>query len=117
MSQLLKEINDLRRELKRSLTQVHDLHRELKMSLTQVHDLEAALKIAQKNGFADQATLAKLRAPPLPSGLGKIESLEEARMIEIQKLEIARLRQCVREMEQSGIASILPPLQPAVANH
>ena len=38
-------------------------------------------------------------------------------MIEIQKLEIVRLRQHVREMEQSGIASRLPPLQPAVATH
>ena len=87
------------------------------MSHMQVHDVVAALKIVRKNGFDDQATLAKLRAPPPPSGLGKIESSEEARMIEIQKLEIARLRQRVREMEQSGIASRLPPLQPAVATH
>ena len=83
------------------------------MSHNQVHDLEAALK----NGFDDQAILAKLRASPPPSGLGKIESSEEARMIEIQKLEIARLRQHVREMEQSEIASKQPPLQPAVATH
>lgn len=87
------------------------------MSRTQVHDLEAALKIARKNGFDDQATLAKLRAPPPLSGLGKIETSEEAWMFEIQKLEIARLRQRVREMEQSGIASRLPPLQPAVVTH
>ena len=89
------------------------------MSHIQVHayDVVAALKIAWKNGFDDQATLAKLRAPPPLSGLGKIETSEEAWMIEIQKLEIARLRQRVREMEQSGIASRLPQLQPAVTTH
>ena len=87
------------------------------MSRTQVHDLEAALKIARKNGFDDQATLAKLRYPPPLSGLGKIESSEAAQIIEIQKLEIARLRQSVREMEQSEIASRLPPLQQPTRSH
>ena len=38
-------------------------------------------------------------------------------MIEIQKLEIARLRQRVREMEQSEIASRLPPLQQPTRSH
>ena len=102
------------------LKEINDLRRELKISRTQIHDLEAAIKIARKSGFDDQSTLAKIKAPPPPSGLGKIEPTEESRMIEMQKLEIARLRKCIREMEQqpslAGMASRLPPLQ-AIATH
>ena len=88
-----------------------------KIARTQIHDLEAAMKIARKNGFDDQSTLAQLRAPPPPSGLGKIEPTDESRMIEMQRSEIAKLRRHIRELEQvpstgmRGMASKLPPLQ------
>ena len=93
------------------------MRRELKIARTQVHDLEAAMKIARKSGFDDQSTLAKLRAPPPPSGLGKIEPTDESRIIEMQKSEIAKLRRRIIELEQAsatgmrGMSSKLPPLQ------
>ena len=103
------------------LKEINDLRRELKISRTNVHDLEAAMKIARKSGFDDQGTLAVLRVPPPPSGLGKIEPTDDSRLIEIQKMEIAKLRERIRELERVGSTKMtgpgtkLPSLQPIPA--
>lgn len=86
---LLKEINDLRAELKKSRSMAHDL--------------EAVLKIARKQGFDETAALAST-VPQLPqTGLVKVEPPPDSqRVIEIQRAEISRLRGLLREMESGG---------------
>ena len=82
---LLKEINDLRSELKK--TRTHS------------HDLEATLKIAHKQGFDEQAALASTMPRLPPTGLATIEPPDSQRLIEIQRAEISRLRGKLRELE------------------
>ena len=106
---LLKEINDLRSELKKSRTTAHDL--------------EAVLKIACKQGFDDQAAYASIKPVLPPTGLAKIEPTDNSRIIEMQKAEISRLRAKIRDLERglhrplSG--SKLPPMQqqPDLSGH
>ena len=98
---LLKEINDLRSELKKSRTTAHDL--------------EAVLKIARKQGFDDQTAYASIKPVLPPTGLVTIEPTDNSRIIEIQKAEISRLRAKIRDLE-SGLhrppsGSKLPPMQ------
>lgn len=96
---LLKEINDLRRELKNVRTQAHDF--------------EAALKIARKNGFSDRAILASIKESPPPTDLGKMEPIDNTRVLELQKREIGKLREKVRAMEgMQQQPNKLPPLLP-----
>ena len=98
---LLKEINDLRSELKKSRTTAHDL--------------EAVLKIARKQGFDDQAAYASIKPVLPPTGLAKIEPTDNSRIIEMQKAEISRLRTKIRDLERGlhrpPSGSKLPPMQ------
>ena len=75
---LLKEINDLRCELKKSCTNAHDL--------------EATLNIARKQGFDEQAALTRTKPLIPPTGLAKVEPSDNSRIVEMQKAEISRLR-------------------------
>ena len=85
---LIKEINDLRSELKRSRTHCHDL--------------EAVLKIAHKQGFDKQAALAATVPRLPPTGLAQVEPPDCQRVVEIQRAEIGRLRSKLREVEGGG---------------
>ena len=101
---LLKEINDLRTELKKSRTLSHDL--------------EAALKIARKQGFDDQAALSSSKPPPPNTGIAKIEPSDDSRIIEMQKMEISRLRAKLRETsanKRQFPGEKLPPVITAVS--
>ena len=106
---LLKEINDLRSELKKSRTTAHDL--------------EAVLKIARKQGFDDQAAYASIKPVLPPTGLAKIEPTDNSRIIEMQKAEISRLRTKIRDLERGlhrpPSGSKLPPMQqqPDLSGH
>ncbi len=82
---LLKEINDLRTELKKNRTHAHDL--------------EATLKIARKQGFDEQSGLASTMSVMANTGLTKVEAPDNSRIIEMQKLEISRLRSKLRDAE------------------
>ena len=98
---LLKEINDLRTELKKSRTTAHDF--------------EAVLKIARKQGFDEHSARASSK-PHVPlTGLAKIEPSDNSRIIEMQKVEISRLRAKIREIEEGrrpSSGSKLPPMYP-----
>ena len=94
------------------LKEINDLRHELKVSRTQAHDFEAALKIARKNGFNDRAVMTAIKASPPPTGLGKIEPTDNTRVLELQKTEIGKLRAKVRELEGLPITTRLPPLLP-----
>ena len=90
----------------------------MKLSRTQSHDLELALKIAQKKGFNGQAILSSIQAPPPPSGLGKMEPIDNSHVLEMQKIEINKLRVKIQELDSmaklgKGFQK-LPPLQPPV---
>ena len=87
---LLKEINDLRTELKRSRTQAHDL--------------EATLKIAKKQGFGDTTTTINIGKAHMGrmGQLNRVEPHDESRIIEMQKIEIERLRVKIRELSAPG---------------
>lgn len=117
---LLKEINDLRTELKRSRTQAHDL--------------EATLKIAKKQGFSE--VTGKVSSATNSMGLfgrsnmsalsqmARVVPHDESRIIEMQKIEIGRLRTKIRELDSaerrssggvSGGGGRLPPMHPTVS--
>ena len=107
---LLKEINDLRTELKRTRTQAHDL--------------EATLKIARKQGFGDYPSGTTSTSTSYytkshtsaSSQLAKVEPQDDSRIIDMQKIEISRLRSKIRELSASGPRDItasvgrLPPM-------
>lgn len=94
------------------LKEINNLRRELKVVRTQAHDYEAALKIARKNGFSDRAVLATIKASPPPTELGKIEPNDDARVLELQKKEIGKLRTRIRDFERIQMTNKLPPLLP-----
>ncbi|XP_019854181.1 PREDICTED: cilia- and flagella-associated protein 57 [Amphimedon queenslandica] len=93
------------------LKEINDLRRELKTSRSIAHDFEAALKIARKNGFDDQAVLSGIRAPPPSGGIGRMEAADQTRVLELQKFEIGKLRNKVHELEAGKLPEKLPPLQ------
>ena len=80
------------------------------------HDLEAALKIARKQGFDDQAALSSTKPPPPNTGIVKVEPSDDSRIIEMQKMEISRLRAKIRELNSAkrqivaGGGEKLPPV-------
>ena len=97
---LLKEINDLRVELKKARTQAHDL--------------EAAVKIARKQGFDDQAAISSSRPIVPATNLAKVEPPDYSRLIEMQKTEISKLRAMIRDLEGGKrplSRTKLPPMQ------
>ena len=97
---LLKEINALRSELKKCRSHAHDL--------------EAALNVAHKQGFDDQAALASSKPITPLTGLARVEPSDNSRILEMQRMEISRLRNRIREMEgirRPPSGSKLPPMQ------
>lgn len=101
---LLKEINDLRSELKKSRTHCHDL--------------EAAVNIARKQGFDDQAAIATAKPIVPPTGLAKVEApADHSRIVELQRVEISRLRAKIMELEglrRPHSGTKLPPMHATV---
>ncbi len=97
---LLKEINDLRSELKKSRTHSHDL--------------EAGLNIARKQGFNDRAAIASAKPVPPPTGLAMVEPpADNSRIVELQRVEISRLRAKIQELEglrRPHSGAKLPPM-------
>ena len=92
------------------LKEINDLRRELKLSRTQAHDFEAAIKIARKSGFNDRAVLATIKATPPPTDLAKVEPNDDSRVLEMQRNEISKLRANIRELEGMQLTNKLPPL-------
>ena len=97
------------------LREINDLRTELKKSRTLSHDLEATLKIARKQGFDEQAALSSTKPPPPNTGIVRVEPSDSSRIIEMQKLEISRLRSKLRDQEAtppraSGVGEKLPPV-------
>ncbi|XP_074640882.1 cilia- and flagella-associated protein 57-like [Tubulanus polymorphus] len=83
------------------IKEINDLRKELKIARTQVHDLEAALGLHRKNKSNVSEAAATLAAVTSTNKNAMIEKdLEEnIKVIDLQKGELKRLRTQVREME------------------
>ncbi|XP_048207026.1 cilia- and flagella-associated protein 57 isoform X2 [Perognathus longimembris pacificus] len=83
------------------IKEINELRRELKITRSQVYDLEAALKLTKK--MRPQETLETVpttdKAPVSPT-MRLNEQEETERIIEMQRLEIRRLRDQIQEQEQ-----------------
>ncbi|XP_075386789.1 cilia- and flagella-associated protein 57 [Tenrec ecaudatus] len=83
------------------IKEINELRRELKLTRSQVYDLEAALKLAKKIRPTEVPEIAPskdLSSTPLTMRLSDHEETE--RIIEMQRLEIQRLRDQIQEQEQ-----------------
>ncbi|XP_006813560.1 cilia- and flagella-associated protein 57-like [Saccoglossus kowalevskii] len=83
------------------IKEINDLRRELKIARTQVHDLEAALGISRKNKnqpLPDQ-TASALVMSSAQSSRDQEASMETAKIIDMQKGEIKKLRRQMYELE------------------
>ena len=90
------------------------MRRELKIARTQIHDLEAALGMHSKKNKNDPSAVAAFTIKG-PSALMQSEMEEKNKIIDMQKLEIKRLRMEITDIEMGSRPSSsqrLPPVQP-----
>ena len=92
------------------IKEINDLRRELTQSRTQVHDLEAALGIHRKNNPQARAAADALAATTTTNknALMQLELEEKSKVVELQMAEIMRLRNQLMEMERAGSAVSRP---------
>ncbi|XP_004484496.1 cilia- and flagella-associated protein 57 isoform X1 [Dasypus novemcinctus] len=90
------------------IKEINELRRELKFTRSQVYDLDAALKLSKKTRPQDIPEMGPSRDM---SGIAPTVRLNEeeetGRIIEMQRLEIQRLRDQIQEQEQ--IPGFHPP--------
>ena len=98
------------------IKEINDLRRELKIARTQVHDLEAALGLHRKNNKAHATeTLAQLTSTNKNAQLER-DLIEREKIVELQQDEIIRLRNRIGEIEDQiqrppSAGTKLPPMQ------
>ena len=85
------------------IKEINDLRRELKIARTQVHDLEAAMGLHRKANKAHATeTLAQIMTSNKNAQMER-ELKEHTKVVELQQSEIMRLRTQLEEME-SGLS-------------
>eukprot|EP00069_Balaena_mysticetus_P003368 bmy_16613T0 len=83
------------------IKEINELRRELKFTRSQVYGLEAALKLTKKIQPQDvPETESGKDLPGMPPTVRLNEQEETGRIIEMQRLEIQRLRDQIQEQEQ-----------------
>uniref|UniRef100_A0ABI8AI02 Cilia and flagella associated protein 57 n=1 Tax=Felis catus TaxID=9685 RepID=A0ABI8AI02_FELCA len=83
------------------IKEINELRRELKFTRSQVYDLEAALKLTKKIRPQDVPETVPSEAMPSIAPTMRLNEQEETgRIIEMQRLEIQRLREQIQEQEQ-----------------
>ncbi|XP_070116256.1 cilia- and flagella-associated protein 57 isoform X4 [Equus przewalskii] len=83
------------------IKEINELRRELKFTRSQVYDLEAALKLTKKIRPQDvQETVTSEDIPGIAATVRLNEQEETGRIIEMQRLEIQRLRDQIQEQDQ-----------------
>ncbi|XP_030351750.1 cilia- and flagella-associated protein 57 [Strigops habroptila] len=92
------------------IKEINDLRQELKAALTQLHDLESTLKLIKKRE-ATQDTAPSREPLPSPAVLRLNAEKENEKIIEMQQLEIQYLRNQIQEKGQS------PAVQPLLAGN
>ena len=105
------------------IKEINDLRRELKLSRTQVHDLETSMNTIRKQqqlnggGGASSASIVESRAGGSANSIGrKNETADTNKMIDLQKQEMRRLRAHIVDLESKiserpHSGNRLPPLQ------
>jgi len=102
------------------IKEINELRRELSQARTQVHNLEAALGIHRKNKLHVRAATDALASATTTNknAVMQLELEEKAKVIELQKTEIVRLRSELMDTERaasavsrpSSAATRLPPV-------
>ncbi|XP_010011942.1 PREDICTED: WD repeat-containing protein 65-like, partial [Nestor notabilis] len=92
------------------IKEINDLRQELKAALTQLRDLESTLKLMKKRE-ATQDTAPSSEPLPSPAVLRLNAEKENEKIIEMQQLEIQYLRNQIQEKGQS------PAVQPLLAGN
>nr|KAF6504381.1 cilia and flagella associated protein 57 [Rousettus aegyptiacus] len=83
------------------IKEINELRRELKVTRSQVYDLEAALKLTKKVRPQEVTeTVPSKDTPSVAPTMRLNEQEETGRIIEMQRLEIQRLRDQIQEQEQ-----------------
>ncbi|XP_011972224.2 cilia- and flagella-associated protein 57 isoform X2 [Ovis aries] len=82
------------------IKEINELRRELKFTRSQVYDLEAALKLTKKLRPEVSETVSGEDLPSVPPTVRLNVQEETGRIIEMQRLEIQRLRDQIQEQEQ-----------------
>ncbi|XP_012923642.1 cilia- and flagella-associated protein 57 isoform X2 [Heterocephalus glaber] len=83
------------------IKEINELRRELKFTRSQVYDLEAALKLSKKTQPQEVSETVSSRDMPTATATMRLNEQEETgRIIEMQRLEIRRLRDQIQEQEQ-----------------
>ncbi|KAL6068558.1 hypothetical protein STEG23_000961 [Scotinomys teguina] len=85
------------------IKEINELRRELKLTRSQIYDLESALKLSKKMRPQEtpETVLSKDVAAIIVSPTMRLNEQEETgRIIEMQRLEIRRLRDQIQEQEQ-----------------
>lgn len=92
------------------IKEINDLRKELKIARTQIHDLEATVKQYTKKTGGDDTDIyaVMLKAP---SALVENELEEKNKIIDMQKFEIRKLRQAIETGSRPSSSSRLPPMQ------
>ena len=96
------------------IKEINDLRRELKISRTQLHDLEAAMGLHRKNN--SQSALAIEHHPKNKNAEMELELEEKRKVVDMQHNEILKLRNEIYEIEKTFMArpasgGRLPPVQ------
>ncbi|XP_036925516.1 cilia- and flagella-associated protein 57 isoform X2 [Sturnira hondurensis] len=83
------------------IKEINELRRELKLTRSQVYDLKAALKVTKK-GYPqeDSETVSSTNMLGVSPTMRLNDQEETGRIIEMQRLEIQRLRDQIQEQEQ-----------------
>ncbi|KAM5248101.1 cilia- and flagella-associated protein 57 [Ctenodactylus gundi] len=83
------------------IKEINELRRELKFTRSQVYDLEAALKLSKKTRPQETLDTVSIGGMPSAAPTRRLNAKEETeRIIEMQRLEIRRLRDQIQEQEQ-----------------
>lgn len=92
------------------IKEINDLRKELKIARTQIHDLEAAVKqFTKRTGGEDNDVYAVMLKAP--NALVENELEEKNKIIDMQKYEIRKLRMEIETGSRPGSSQKLPPMQ------
>jgi WD40 repeat protein len=93
------------------IKEINDLRRELKQSRTQVHDLEAALGLHRKNNQQSRAAADALTQATSTNknALMELELTEKKKIVDLQQNEIIRLRNELADLEKALMPSASRP--------
>ncbi|XP_078187559.1 cilia- and flagella-associated protein 57 isoform X3 [Callithrix jacchus] len=100
------------------ITEINELRRELKFTRSQVYDLEAALKLTKKVQPQEVSEGEPSKDMPSKAPTTRLNEQEETgRIIEMQRLEIQRLRDQIQEQEQvTGFHTLTGVRLPSLSN-